>query len=120
MSESDAARQAAVAWVLAQMDTHGLTLDDLEEAGCFDFIHDDEEEEVSAPAVEKTVSRKRAPGAGALAAAEPVGAEPAAPAVARVLYRNAMGQSWDGTGEKPDWLQRAINAGQSMDFYRVD
>ena len=38
----------------------------------------------------------------------------------RVLYRNAMGQTWDGTGEYPDWLQRAVNAGQSIDFYRVD
>ncbi len=26
-----------------------------------------------------------------------------------------MGQSWDGTGEYPDWLQRAVNAGQSID-----
>jgi DNA-binding protein H-NS len=116
------------------MDTHGLTLDDLEEAGCFDFIHDDEEDEVSAPVVEKTVSRKRTAsvvaGAGAAVAGEPAGpvattataaAAPATPPAApRVLYRNAMGQSWDGTGETPDWLQRAMNAGQSKDFYRVD
>ncbi|WP_454743483.1 H-NS histone family protein [Cupriavidus necator] len=42
---------------------------------------------------------------------------PAPPPV--VCYRNAAGQSWDGTGEIPDWLQRAVNAGQSVEFYRV-
>ncbi|MBP0633348.1 H-NS family nucleoid-associated regulatory protein [Cupriavidus sp. AcVe19-1a] len=36
-----------------------------------------------------------------------------------VCYRNAAGQRWDGTGEMPDWLQRAVNAGQSVEFYRV-
>ncbi|EHP44771.1 DNA-binding protein H-NS [Cupriavidus basilensis OR16] len=36
-----------------------------------------------------------------------------------MLYRNAMGQSWDGTGERPEWLQRAVNAGQTIDFFRV-
>ncbi|MDF3836988.1 carboxymethylenebutenolidase, partial [Cupriavidus basilensis] len=24
-----------------------------------------------------------------------------------------------GTGERPEWLQRAVNAGQSVDFFRV-
>ena len=35
MSESDAAKLAAVAWIREQMDRHGLTFDDLVEAGCF-------------------------------------------------------------------------------------
>jgi len=38
---------------------------------------------------------------------------------ATIGYRNAAGQSWDGQGEMPDWLRRAANAGQSVEFYRV-
>ncbi len=91
MSESDSAKLAAAAWVREQMDQYGLTLDDLIEAGCF---------------------VKPAP------APAPVALVPAKASV--TLYRNALGQSWDGTGEYPDWLQRAVNAGQSIDFYRVE
>jgi len=40
-----------------------------------------------------------------------------APAVVR--YRNAQGQTWDGEGEVPDWLKRAMNAGQSPEHFRV-
>ncbi|WP_434034902.1 H-NS family nucleoid-associated regulatory protein [Cupriavidus sp. a3] len=43
---------------------------------------------------------------------------PPAPAPV-VCYRNATGQSWDGQGDMPDWLRRAVNAGQSKEFYRV-
>ncbi|QQX89093.1 H-NS histone family protein (plasmid) [Cupriavidus necator] len=43
---------------------------------------------------------------------------PPAPAPV-VCYRNAAGQSWDGQGEMPDWLRRAVNAWQSVEFYRV-
>ncbi|WP_444633864.1 H-NS family nucleoid-associated regulatory protein [Cupriavidus oxalaticus] len=43
--------------------------------------------------------------------------QPAPPPV--VCYRNAAGQSWDGQGDMPDWLQRAVNAGQSVEFFRV-
>nr|WP_083384155.1 H-NS family nucleoid-associated regulatory protein [Cupriavidus sp. USMAHM13] len=34
-------------------------------------------------------------------------------------YRSADGQSWDGEGALPDWLQRAVNAGQSMEHFRL-
>ena len=37
---------------------------------------------------------------------------------ARPKYRDAFGNSWDGTGDRPDWLTRAINAGQTMDHFR--
>ncbi|MCP1175645.1 H-NS family nucleoid-associated regulatory protein [Ralstonia chuxiongensis] len=37
-----------------------------------------------------------------------------------VRYRSADGQTWDGEGEMPDWLQRAVNAGQSAEHFRVD
>jgi DNA-binding protein H-NS len=117
MSEFDEARQAAVAWIRERMDRHGLTLDDLEAAGCFDAATDDSDAvEASRP--------QRAANAGQLAAApatSPATAPvPATGAGRPVLYRNALGQTWDGTGEPPDWLQRAVNAGQSMEFYRVE
>jgi DNA-binding protein H-NS len=35
-----------------------------------------------------------------------------------VLYRDAMGNTWDGYGDLPDWLRRAVAAGQQIDFYR--
>ena len=38
----------------------------------------------------------------------------------KVHYRSADGQTWDGEGEMPDWLQRAVNAGQSAEHFRVD
>lgn len=44
---------------------------------------------------------------------------PPPPAPQVVCYRNAAGQSWDGTAEMPDWLRRAVNAGQSKEFYRI-
>ena len=104
MSESDAAKQAAVAWIREQMDHHGLTFDHLVEAGCFTEV--DTEVDADAAEVVPSVRESEAPAA--------VNAAP------RVLYRNAMGQSWDGNGEYPDWLQRAVNAGQSIDFFRVE
>jgi DNA-binding protein H-NS len=104
MSESDAAKQAAVAWVREQMDHHGLTFDHLVEAGCFA----DADSDTAADTADTAPSAQQA---------ETPVATHAAP---RVLYRNAMGQSWDGNGEYPDWLQRAVNAGQSIDFFRVD
>lgn len=36
-----------------------------------------------------------------------------------VRYRSADGRAWDGEGELPDWLQRAVNAGQSVEHFRV-
>ncbi|WGS54389.1 H-NS histone family protein [Paraburkholderia sp. D15] len=39
-------------------------------------------------------------------------------AVREVRYRDAFGNTWDGYGDKPDWLARAIWAGQSIDHFR--
>ncbi|CAM3392970.1 MULTISPECIES: H-NS family nucleoid-associated regulatory protein [Cupriavidus] len=44
---------------------------------------------------------------------------PPSPAAAPVCYRNAEGLTWDGQGEMPSWLKRAVNAGQSVEFFRV-
>ena len=38
----------------------------------------------------------------------------------RARYRSADGRTWDGQGERPDWLQRAVNAGQSAEHFRVE
>ncbi|MGT2455473.1 H-NS histone family protein [Cupriavidus basilensis] len=69
----------AIRWIRAQMLEYGLTMEELEAAGCF--------------------------------------APPPSPR--SVCYRNAEGLSWDGTGEMPDWLRRAVNAGQTVEFFRV-
>jgi DNA-binding protein H-NS len=113
MSEFDEARQAAVAWIRERMDRHGLTLDDLEAAGCFDAASD------ASDAVEAVPPQPPA-NPGQLAAAPAPAPATAAGRPGPVLYRNALGQTWDGIGEPPDWLQRAVNAGQSMEFYRVE
>jgi DNA-binding protein H-NS len=34
-------------------------------------------------------------------------------------FRNASGDTWDGMGDMPEWLKRAVHAGQDIDFYRV-
>lgn len=35
-------------------------------------------------------------------------------------FRSADGRTWDGQGQMPDWLQRAVNAGQSIEHFRID
>ncbi|WP_241754841.1 H-NS family nucleoid-associated regulatory protein [Cupriavidus basilensis] len=65
------------------MADYGLTMEELEAAGCFD-------------------------------------PPPPAPPPTAVCYRNAEGLTWDGQGEMPSWLKRAVNAGQSVEFYRVE
>jgi DNA-binding protein H-NS len=35
-----------------------------------------------------------------------------------VKYRDAYGNTWDGQGDKPEWLARAIYAGQSIEHFR--
>lgn len=37
----------------------------------------------------------------------------------RAQYRDAAGHSWNGEGAIPEWLQRAINAGQSVEHFKV-
>jgi DNA-binding protein H-NS len=35
------------------------------------------------------------------------------------IFRNANGDTWDGAGDMPEWLKRAVHAGQDIEFYRV-
>jgi DNA-binding protein H-NS len=35
------------------------------------------------------------------------------------IFRNANGDTWDGLGDMPEWLKRAVHAGQDIEFYRV-
>ncbi|MFS8977572.1 H-NS family nucleoid-associated regulatory protein [Cupriavidus necator] len=36
-----------------------------------------------------------------------------------VRYRIGKGMTWDGIGERPDWLQRDVNGGQDPEHFRV-
>ncbi|HEY1999265.1 H-NS family nucleoid-associated regulatory protein [Paraburkholderia sp.] len=33
-------------------------------------------------------------------------------------YRDAWGNSWNGNGDLPEWLKRAVAAGQSIEHFR--
>lgn len=35
-----------------------------------------------------------------------------------VAYRDAWGNIWNGRGDLPEWLQRAVAAGQSIEHFR--
>lgn len=35
-----------------------------------------------------------------------------------VQYRDAYGNTWDGAGATPPWLNRAVAAGQSIEHFR--
>jgi DNA-binding protein H-NS len=37
-----------------------------------------------------------------------------------VRYQDASGHEWDGNGDLPEWLRRAVASGQSIDFFRCD
>jgi len=37
-----------------------------------------------------------------------------------IRFRDANGHAWNGVGDLPDWLQRVVNAGQSIEHFRVD
>ncbi|MFM0669290.1 H-NS family nucleoid-associated regulatory protein [Paraburkholderia sediminicola] len=34
-----------------------------------------------------------------------------------IRYRDAYGNAWTGLGEMPEWLRRAVAAGQSIDHF---
>ncbi|SOZ36212.1 conserved hypothetical protein [Cupriavidus neocaledonicus] len=53
--------------------------------------------------------------AGCFAATTPATSQKVRPA----RFRDAAGHSWDGHGDLPEWLQRAVNAGQTTDHFRV-
>ncbi|WP_137923755.1 H-NS family nucleoid-associated regulatory protein [Cupriavidus sp. 2SB] len=40
-------------------------------------------------------------------------------AAVRAQYKDAVGHSWDGEGTLPEWLQRAVNAGQNIEHFRI-
>jgi DNA-binding protein H-NS len=45
-------------------------------------------------------------------------AQSIAEAEAQPAYRDAFGNMWDGKGEMPEWLLRAIHAGQNIEHFR--
>jgi DNA-binding protein H-NS len=66
------------------MARHGVSIEQLEAAGCFTSRKSDEIFEKSA------------------------------------RYKDAEGHAWNGVGALPDWLQRAVNAGQSIEHFKTD
>ncbi|RDJ98148.1 H-NS family nucleoid-associated regulatory protein [Cupriavidus lacunae] len=36
-----------------------------------------------------------------------------------ICFRDAYGHAWNDHGKLPDWLQRAVNAGQSIEHFHV-
>nr|WP_211958772.1 H-NS family nucleoid-associated regulatory protein [Cupriavidus numazuensis] len=53
--------------------------------------------------------------AGCFVATSPTTSRQAHP----IRFRDAQGHTWDGQGDRPEWLQRAVNAGQSADHFRI-
>lgn len=37
-----------------------------------------------------------------------------------IKFRDAAGHAWNGVGDLPDLLQRAVNAGQSIEHFRAE
>jgi DNA-binding protein H-NS len=37
-----------------------------------------------------------------------------------IRYQDASGHVWDGKGDLPEWLRRAVASGQNIDFFRCD
>ncbi len=37
-----------------------------------------------------------------------------------VRFRDAQGHAWDGHGDLPDWLERAVNAGQTIAHFQIE
>jgi DNA-binding protein H-NS len=35
------------------------------------------------------------------------------------IYRDVFGNSWDGQGEQPEWVRRAVSLGLSLEHFRV-
>ncbi|MCA0241985.1 MAG: H-NS histone family protein [Proteobacteria bacterium] len=44
----------------------------------------------------------------------------AAPKASPVAYRNEAGQTWAGRGKRPQWLRDALEAGHTLDEFRVN
>jgi DNA-binding protein H-NS len=38
-------------------------------------------------------------------------------AAANAKYRSAKGETWDGTGDMPQWLKQAASAGQKLEHF---
>uniref|UniRef100_UPI003F49A688 H-NS histone family protein n=1 Tax=Cupriavidus yeoncheonensis TaxID=1462994 RepID=UPI003F49A688 len=37
-----------------------------------------------------------------------------------IRFRDAARHTWNGVGALPEWLQRVVNAGQSIEHFRVE
>ncbi|WP_092143878.1 H-NS family nucleoid-associated regulatory protein [Cupriavidus sp. YR651] len=77
------ARAEAILWIRSAVARHGISVEQLEQAGCFAPVKPEERFQTS------------------------------------TKYIDAAGHVWDGSGTVPEWLQRAVDAGQSMEHFRI-
>jgi DNA-binding protein H-NS len=84
-------RERIIKYIQRRMDEYGITAEHLMPA------EEEAPPEVSPP-LPKSAMPKPTPGV--------------------VQYADALGNSWDGAGAMPEWLLRAVRAGQSPDFFK--
>ncbi|QSN62942.1 H-NS histone family protein (plasmid) [Caballeronia sp. M1242] len=106
-------RDSIIAYLRSRMAEFGITETALAEALA---------EAQAAPPVPPTFTRTN--GNAANGAPKPHRAMPKLPSVpvsngTGPVFRNASGDTWDGVGDMPEWLKRAVHAGQDIEFYRV-
>ncbi|SAK92789.1 H-NS histone family protein [Caballeronia fortuita] len=104
-------RDSIIAYLRSRMAEFGITETALAEALA------------EAPVVNPPPSFTKTNGAhGAPKAKRPMPQLPLLPHAADIgvpIFRNASGDTWDGIGDMPEWLKRAVHAGQDIEFYRV-
>ncbi|WP_044042347.1 H-NS family nucleoid-associated regulatory protein [Caballeronia insecticola] len=103
-------RDSIIAYLRSRMAEFGIT-----EGALAESLAD-------APVVKPPPSFTRTNGAHGAKAARPMPQLPSMPhsgGNAVPIFRNASGDTWDGLGDMPEWLKRAVHAGQDIEFYRV-
>jgi DNA-binding protein H-NS len=105
-------RDSIIAYLRARMTEFGISESALAESLA------------EAPVVNAPATFTKPNGAHAHLAQKPKRAMPQLPTlplgdVGGTQFRNAAGDTWDGMGDMPEWLKRAVHAGQDIEFYRV-
>jgi DNA-binding protein H-NS len=85
-------RERIILYIKRRMKEYGVTAEHL--------VPPPDEQAETAAAIPKTASTQPVPTPG------------------HIQYADAAGNSWDGAGPMPEWLQRAVHAGQSVDFFK--
>lgn len=96
---------------------YGITAEDLGLAGAAASAPSRRGRRAAGGRPAKTGRRKRAPNAAASAKAAANGSKAGKPAA---RYRDENGNTWAGRGKRPQWLRNALEAGRTLDEFRVD